>query len=467
MTIELQDKLYTSTQVADILGVSLRTLYRYMEDGRIQSMRTASGRHRFTKDQIIDFLNAGNLSPLDIERPSSYVTRNDSQPMQGNNNLNQVPPTSQFSNQNFGQYNNQAGQQSPYIDSNTNYGNVAPVGQPAVSTMPETFMPQQPVHAPNNDNFLNNSFFNSSNNVTQTMAPANDPFADFDDEPLDINSNNPVGQNNQVNFGNPLNAENPLNVANPFNEFGPTNVNEPTVPNPAKFNSDFDFSDSIDEPKFETPVQRKVEETPNDFRNEFKEVYREVEVRTQQNQVPEPVRQQSQFQPATHPQPTPQPQQAAQPQPGGFGLGMPQQQPAAPELVDLGSHLNIRYYKSEHSDLIELARKIKDVSKSRDLEYAFTLYAGLSLHFLIDPFTILHFYANPEDMQIWKEDLKLSPVSRKEDANVGVIINTDIVFAPTREIATFKVVEDKILLRDLSEVREENLIRKFREQLNS
>ena len=55
---------------------------------------------------------------------------------------------------------------------------------------------------------------------------------------------------------------------------------------------------------------------------------------------------------------------------------------------------------------------------------------------------ILHFYANPEDMQIWKEDLKLSPVSRKEDANVGVIINTDIVFAPTREIATIKVVED-------------------------
>ena len=86
---------------------------------------------------------------------------------------------------------------------------------------------------------------------------------------------------------------------------------------------------------------------------------------------------------------------------------------------------------------------------------------------MIDPFTILHFYANPEDMQIWKEDLKLSPVSRKEDANVGVIINTDIVFAPTREIATFKVVDDKILLRDLSEVREENLIRRFREQLNS
>ncbi|PJA40261.1 hypothetical protein CO178_02475, partial [candidate division WWE3 bacterium CG_4_9_14_3_um_filter_34_6] len=63
MSIELKDKLYTSTQVADILGVSLRTLYRYMEDNKIQSMRTASGRHRFTKDHILDFLNAGETQP--------------------------------------------------------------------------------------------------------------------------------------------------------------------------------------------------------------------------------------------------------------------------------------------------------------------------------------------------------------------------------------------------------------------
>src|SRR3990167_6472725 len=74
MAIELADKLYTSTQVADILGVSLRTLYRYMEDNRIKSMRTASGRHRFTKDQILDFLNAGTQS--------SYPTQPTVQPQQ-------------------------------------------------------------------------------------------------------------------------------------------------------------------------------------------------------------------------------------------------------------------------------------------------------------------------------------------------------------------------------------------------
>ena len=75
MPIELQDKLYTSAQVADILGVSLRTLYRYMEDGRIQSMRTASGRHRFTKEQIVDFLNAGNFDP-EVDNDLSYGSNN-------------------------------------------------------------------------------------------------------------------------------------------------------------------------------------------------------------------------------------------------------------------------------------------------------------------------------------------------------------------------------------------------------
>ena len=66
MALELKDKLYTSTQVADILGVSLRTLYRYMEDVKIKSMRTASGRHRFTKDQILEFLNAGQITPVSV-----------------------------------------------------------------------------------------------------------------------------------------------------------------------------------------------------------------------------------------------------------------------------------------------------------------------------------------------------------------------------------------------------------------
>lgn len=55
--IQLENKLYTSTEVADILGVSLRSVYRYIEEDKlVPEVKTATGRHRFTRQNIIDFL---------------------------------------------------------------------------------------------------------------------------------------------------------------------------------------------------------------------------------------------------------------------------------------------------------------------------------------------------------------------------------------------------------------------------
>ncbi|MBN1162551.1 helix-turn-helix domain-containing protein [Patescibacteria group bacterium] len=55
--IKLEDKLYTSTEVAEILGVSLRSVYRYIEENKLHAeVKTATGRHRFTKQDIMDFL---------------------------------------------------------------------------------------------------------------------------------------------------------------------------------------------------------------------------------------------------------------------------------------------------------------------------------------------------------------------------------------------------------------------------
>jgi len=55
--IKLENKLYSSTEVADILGVSLRSVYRYLEENKLNAeVKTATGRHRFTRQNIIDFL---------------------------------------------------------------------------------------------------------------------------------------------------------------------------------------------------------------------------------------------------------------------------------------------------------------------------------------------------------------------------------------------------------------------------
>ena len=46
--------------MADILGVSLRSVYRYIEEDKLQAeVKTATGRHRFTKKNILDFLYPG------------------------------------------------------------------------------------------------------------------------------------------------------------------------------------------------------------------------------------------------------------------------------------------------------------------------------------------------------------------------------------------------------------------------
>ena len=59
---ELEDKLYSSSEVAKLLGVSLRSIYRYIKAGKlVPETTTLSGRHRFSKDQIEKFLYPKNI----------------------------------------------------------------------------------------------------------------------------------------------------------------------------------------------------------------------------------------------------------------------------------------------------------------------------------------------------------------------------------------------------------------------
>ena len=65
--IKLEDKLYTSTEVASILGVSLRSVYRYIEEGKLTAeVKTATGRHRFTKQDILDKITKEYYNKMSI-----------------------------------------------------------------------------------------------------------------------------------------------------------------------------------------------------------------------------------------------------------------------------------------------------------------------------------------------------------------------------------------------------------------
>jgi excisionase family DNA binding protein len=68
--MDLEERFYTSTEVAEILGVSLRSIYRYLDENKLNAeVKTATGRHRFTKQNILDFLYPDGKAPKAAAKP--------------------------------------------------------------------------------------------------------------------------------------------------------------------------------------------------------------------------------------------------------------------------------------------------------------------------------------------------------------------------------------------------------------
>ncbi len=53
----LQQEIYTTGEAANVLGVTRRTIYNYIEQGKLQTIKI-NGRHKISKDQILDFLSS-------------------------------------------------------------------------------------------------------------------------------------------------------------------------------------------------------------------------------------------------------------------------------------------------------------------------------------------------------------------------------------------------------------------------
>ncbi len=60
----MNNRLYAIREVADILGVSAKTLCRWGQRGRFVSMRTIGNQRRYTQQQIDEFINSWTM--LDI-----------------------------------------------------------------------------------------------------------------------------------------------------------------------------------------------------------------------------------------------------------------------------------------------------------------------------------------------------------------------------------------------------------------
>lgn len=83
--IELADKLYTSQEVAKILNVTLRTLYRYLERGYLTpDIQLMSGRYRFSRQNLESFLSKRkelrSSEPAETNKDAPQIAEGHSEP---------------------------------------------------------------------------------------------------------------------------------------------------------------------------------------------------------------------------------------------------------------------------------------------------------------------------------------------------------------------------------------------------
>lgn len=293
--MQLDDRYYTSTEVAEILGVSLRSVYRYLEDNKLHAeIKTATGRHRFTRENIINFLYPDGRSPLLFEEEQDEVQEQKALPTR--------------------------------------------IKEPKV---------ERPVPKPK----------------VAAKAP----------KPVEV-------------------EEEPVEEGEPVDWL-------------AKFR--------------EAASKYKEDEEP-------------TAAPQPQYQPPHPVA-------ATPPPPPPQPAYSPPPPPPQPAAPPPQPAPAA-------TGPTFMYYKSMLGGLKDVAQNLDKSARNSNLDYAFTLHAGASLHKPVKPFATLHAYIKAADRDFFEKILRLTPAN-KSNAQLSLIISNDAAVYQSKEEVHGLYVVDKIQLK--------------------
>lgn len=362
--MQLEDRFYKSTEVADLLGVSLRTLYRYMENGKIQSVHLPSGRHRFTKQQLEEFLYSNSFTGF--EDSSNYSPR-----PSANNNASQGANAYQQREVKPLQYQNQNN-----TNAYTPQSSSTPVDNKVVMPSDEEL-----------DRQLDDLLKSLEENDSTTAIPSS----------KDINFDSSVTKQTDNSFLAPV---------------LPTTNTAPIQPN--KYEED----DELD-------ALLKSLQNDDDL-EDFK----------------------------TEPQATSNTSQQK-----NFGISEPISSSNDSDLFNgfrikpgdaTFNENEINYFYCPHSDLRTIAKIIKKVGDDHGLKYAFTLNAGASLFFPLDPFSLIHFYVHNNDLDIWKRELQLT-VSNQSEANIGILLTKGNAFSELSEVSGLKVVGKQKLIENLKQ----------------
>jgi hypothetical protein len=351
-----------------------------MDSGKIESVQLPSGRHRFTKKQIEDFLYKNNIGMDQMPSEPSGVSVS-------------TPAQTQSSDQVQSQ----------------------PQPEPAVSV-------------------------DVSQGSTDSVPQVN----------VQVNPNENTQDQTSVSVDQP--------------------TTEQTADQPAQQSTDMSNQDSInedDDAQLEAELDELLksldeseDEESNDMTNEFDELSKSLEPEESLQDAPAQP-QQSEPAGSTEPQQTVSSEPAQQPvQQTQSVVDTPA--PAAPAVLNENA---IKYYYCPYNDLKTVAKMVKKVGDDENVDYAFTMNAGLSLFFPLEPFSVIHFYVKEGDMDVWAKNLQLKE-SNSDDANLGILVTRGDAFSGSREVSGLKVVSKNTLINNLNANGKTNLASEAEQKLD-
>ena len=71
--VTMGTKFLTMTEAAERMGISYMTLYRAVESGKVQAIKTPGGRRRIPESEVVRYWQEQDYSPNGVESDGSNV----------------------------------------------------------------------------------------------------------------------------------------------------------------------------------------------------------------------------------------------------------------------------------------------------------------------------------------------------------------------------------------------------------
>ena len=436
--ILLEEKLYTSEETASILGISLRTLYRYLKKGEIEAeTKTQSGTFRFTRKQIYKYLYPDKfneiLQKLKETEPSSgkkILYYDDLSEIQSADFLTKQTPTVPDSDELI------ASKILPDKVKGSTNTTTEDGGASDENSMDNTISSKN--HISDVSSIDNKVVEESVVSMPFTQEEVAKIKEERQNKGLDSELQDLVSLLDQTKK-NISSSNNLAPTPDPVNN---TPITPVKIPSSTQNNSDVVLKDISN-------LSKKNDDSVvgfNFLQGEGNSSLKTDSVAVDNNSLPQ----------------------------GNLGDNLTynpdkrtvqgaltnNEEPPSPQVLNV-QHLvtdeKWLYFINTDKDILELAREINAISRETGRKYAATMKGGLSLHHDIDEFNIVHFYVPKDDFNWYVNELSLKP-SDESQANICLIPTTNNeIFDNSYNLRGLYVVSDSRLIQDLMSHNEKDL----------